>query len=130
MNENVSLGNLIDNKYLHITANYLSWFLQLENDYSVIDKMVRVRSDKDLAEALYVALRVKNRLARLAKNKKVVNDELIFLNYVIPSDKVISEVLRLASKDPKSVGIVLADLALSIHPYVPSIKKDKEERGK
>ena len=126
MSEVISLEGLVNNKLLYVAANYLSWFLDLENDYSVIDKLSRARSDKDVAEALYAALRIKNRLARLAKNENKVTDESIFLNNVVPSDKIISEIIRLASKDPRGVGIVIANLALSIRPYVP---KSKEGEG-
>ncbi len=126
LNEAMSLEDLVNNKLLYIAANYLSWFLELENDYSVIDKLSRARSDKDVAEALYAALRIKNRLARLAKNENRVPDESIFLNNVVPSERIVSEIIRLASKDPRGLGIVLANLALSMRPYVPKSKEGEK----
>ena len=125
MGEAISLGDLVDNKLLYVAANYLSWFLDLENDFSVVDKLSRARTDKEIAEALYSALRIKNRLAKVAKNENKVKSESIFLNCIVPSDRIIGEIIRLASRDPRAVGITLANLALSIRPYVPKCEGEK-----
>lgn len=107
------------NKKVLVAANYLSWYLEIENDYSIIDKLARARSENDVIDAIYAALRVKARLAKKAVEKDACSKEETFLDKVVPGRSIMEELLKLASEDPKATGGVLAILALSMHPYIP-----------
>lgn len=102
---------------IRVMANFLAWYLYLESDYGVIDKLARARTDKDIVDALYAALRVKDRLKKRAKEERKVSEER-FEEKVIPSQAVIDSVLKYASECPQIVGGVLAVLSLSMRPYV------------
>jgi len=104
------------NDKIKVVANFLAWYLELENDYGVIDKLSRARNDKDVMDCLYVALRVKDRLKRIAQERRKV-PENVFEEKVIPRPTVIEEILKYASECPQIVGGVLAILALSMRPY-------------
>ncbi len=107
------------NKKVLVAANYLSWYLEIENDYSIIDKLARARSENDVIDAIYAALRVKARLAKKAVEEKACSEEKTFLDKVVPGRSIMEELLKLAGEDPKATGGVLAILALSMHPYIP-----------
>ncbi len=107
---------IIDNPKIKVCANFLAWYLELENDYGVIDKLARAKSDVDIIDALYAALRVKERLKKLAKDDYNIPPETF--EQVIPGGTVLTEIAKFASKCPKTVGVTLATLALSMRPYV------------
>ena len=109
---------LYTNKKFRIVGNFLAWYLELESDYSVIDKLARARSEKDVLDAIYAALRVKDRLARRFSEEKKTSQET-FNEKIIPSTPAIDEILRYAQECSSIVGGVLAVLALSTKPYIP-----------
>jgi len=97
-------------------ANFLAWYLELEGDYGVIDKLARARSDKDIVDAIYAALRVKERLKKRAKEERKISEER-FEEKIIPGQVALDQVFKYASECPHIIGGVLAVLALSTRPY-------------
>lgn len=109
---------LYTNKKFRIVGNFLAWYLALEGDYSVIDKLARARSEKDVLDAIYASLRVKDRLAKRFNEEQKLSPD-VFKDKIIPSAFAIEEIMKYAQECPSIVGGVLAVLALSTNPYVP-----------
>jgi len=107
---------IASNGKIRVVANFLAWYLELESDYGVIDRLSRARSDKDIVNSLYVALRVKERLKKRAREERNIPED-VFEDRVVPGQTAIEEVLKYASECPQIVGGVLAILALSMRPY-------------
>lgn len=109
--------DIVSDLKVRVVANFLAWYVELESDYGVVDKLARARSDRDIIDALYAALRVKERLKKRVREERNIPEEK-FEERVIPGQSAIDQVFKYASECPHVVGGVLAILALSMRPYV------------
>jgi len=138
----ISINSILDNECIKTMYRYLAAYKVIEGDYGLFDKLSRVREIKDFLEAINVAMRVKDRVisklvkgagkdyevirvTKEGKTEEIINEEEIRKMYDVGSH-CIDEILRLAEKDPKLLGLIISSLALA---YGGVREKSKERKG-
>ncbi len=100
-------------------VRYLAAYKIVEQNLSLFDKMARCRDTNDVLSAIYESMRVKDRiLNRLEEGVKRGDYRITFecddirKAFSVGSDDV-EKIMELAGEDPKTVGLVIATLALA-----------------
>lgn len=112
---------ILGERCIDALVRYLAAYKVVEMNYGLFDKLARARDPRDFSNALYEAMRVKDRVL-MKLNEGVKRGEYEVLGEVRDvklafdvGSNCISKVLDLASKsgDIRHVGAVIASLALA-----------------
>lgn len=136
------MDSVLNNECVKNMYRYLAAYKVVEGDYGLFDKLSRIREIKDFLEAINVAMRVKDRVisklikgankdyevirvTKEGKTEVITSEEEIRKIYDVGSH-CIDEILKLAEKDPKLLGLILSSLALA---YGGVREKSGERKG-
>ncbi|MEM4639436.1 MAG: hypothetical protein QXT93_06170 [Thermofilum sp.] len=116
---------LKDEKYTKArdaVVRYLAAYRVIERNLGLFDRLARSRDVSDFMAAIYEGIRVKERvLKKLVEGVKEGEVKVIF-DYKEPEDlarifdfgqEYLNNLLELASEDPKTVGVLIASMALA-----------------
>ncbi len=107
-------------------VRYLAAYKIIEMNLSLFDKMARCRDVKELLTAMYESVRVKDRvLRRLEEGTRQGEFRITFEcedirgTFNVGEDDL-EKLMKLAREDPKTVGVVIATLALAYGGIQPA----------
>ncbi len=114
-------------------TRYLAAYKVIEGNLALFDKLARCRDFKEFEDAIYEAVRLKDKIKRrleedVANNRIIIYGELTPNDFLV-DDRDIADLMSLATGDlhaPRIIGSLIASFALA---YGGLIEVEKGQKG-
>jgi len=123
------LNSLLEDKEVSAFVRYLAAYKVVEGNLGLFDKLAKARKIEEFAQAVYEALRVKERVLKELEEgvqrgdyKITIPDVTNIRDFFNVSDSVVKKILDLGNENTTLVGSVISSRALAYEGIV-EVKK-------